>query len=149
MSWLYVEGLGEGTGTQRRLFRSPDRCLLLHSDASQEFKGRALSLFFSERGLESEGGTQQVYFLIDTAPTSTCRVSCGRDSGSYISSSITRMPYKDQVKCWHEGVLATEKKDLDSALKIFISIEDPSSKIWFNIGCIHLLREDFPRALQV
>ncbi|XP_075690902.1 NADPH oxidase activator 1 [Rhinoderma darwinii] len=58
------------------------------------------------------------------------------------------MPYKDLVKCWHEGVLAAEKKDLDSALKIFTSIEDPPSKIWFNIGCIHLLREDFLNALE-
>ncbi|XP_066436160.1 NADPH oxidase activator 1 [Eleutherodactylus coqui] len=58
------------------------------------------------------------------------------------------MPYKDLIKLWHEGVLAAEKKDLDAALKHFTSIDDPPAKIWFNIGCIHLQREDFPSALQ-
>ncbi|CAN2391835.1 Src homology 3 domains [Pristimantis euphronides] len=58
------------------------------------------------------------------------------------------MPYKDLVKLWHEGILAAEKKDLDSALMYFTSIEDPPSKIWFNIGCIHLLKGDFLSALQ-
>ncbi|XP_069603778.1 NADPH oxidase activator 1 [Ranitomeya imitator] len=58
------------------------------------------------------------------------------------------MPYKDLVKCWHQGVLATEKSDWDSALKSFTSIEDPPSKIWFNIGYIHVLRDDFLSALQ-
>ncbi|XP_056393713.1 NADPH oxidase activator 1 [Hyla sarda] len=58
------------------------------------------------------------------------------------------MHYKDLVKCWHEGVLAAEKKDLDAALKSFTSIEDPPSKIWFNIGCIHLQREDLLNAQQ-
>ncbi|XP_073496693.1 NADPH oxidase activator 1 isoform X2 [Phyllobates terribilis] len=58
------------------------------------------------------------------------------------------MPYKDLIKCWHQGVLATENKDWDSALKSFTSIEDPPSKIWFNIGYIHVLREDFLSALQ-
>ncbi|KAM4019083.1 NADPH oxidase activator 1 [Anomaloglossus baeobatrachus] len=58
------------------------------------------------------------------------------------------MPYKDLIKCWHQGVLAMEKKDWDSALKSFTSIEDPPSKIWFNVGYIHILREDFPSALQ-
>ncbi|XP_073412183.1 NADPH oxidase activator 1 isoform X2 [Dendrobates tinctorius] len=58
------------------------------------------------------------------------------------------MPYKDLIKCWHQGVLATEKKDWDSALKSFTSIEDPPSKIWFNIGYIHVLSEDFLSALQ-
>ncbi|KAM4696512.1 NADPH oxidase activator 1 [Rhinophrynus dorsalis] len=58
------------------------------------------------------------------------------------------MPYKDLVKCWHEGVLAAENKDFDSALKNFTCIEDPPSKICFNIGCIHLLRGDLQQALE-
>ncbi|XP_044162206.1 neutrophil cytosol factor 2-like [Bufo gargarizans] len=58
------------------------------------------------------------------------------------------MPYKDLVKCWHHGVLAAEKNDLDAALKNFTSMEDPPSKIWFNIASIHLLKEDFLSALQ-
>ncbi|KAM4662315.1 NADPH oxidase activator 1 [Discoglossus pictus] len=58
------------------------------------------------------------------------------------------MPYKDLIKCWHQGVLAAESKDLDLALKIFTGIEDPPSRIWFNIGCIHLMKEDLPNALE-
>ncbi|MEE6504833.1 hypothetical protein FKM82_005352 [Ascaphus truei] len=63
-------------------------------------------------------------------------------------SQKCRMPYKDVVKCWHEGVLAAEKKDFDLALKNFTSIEDPPSKIWFNIGCIHLLKGELQEALE-
>ncbi|XP_069842088.1 NADPH oxidase activator 1 [Dendropsophus ebraccatus] len=58
------------------------------------------------------------------------------------------MPYKDRVKCWHQGVLAADNKDLNAAMKNFTSIEDPPSKIWFNIGSIHLLRDDLLSALQ-
>ncbi|XP_075041512.1 NADPH oxidase activator 1 [Mixophyes fleayi] len=58
------------------------------------------------------------------------------------------MPYKDLVKCWHEGVLAAEKKDLDLALKNLTGIDDPPSKILFNIGCIYILRGDLENALQ-
>ncbi|XP_075435253.1 NADPH oxidase activator 1 isoform X2 [Ascaphus truei] len=63
-------------------------------------------------------------------------------------SQKCRMPYKDVVKFWHEGVLAAEKKDFDLALKNFTSIEDPPSKIWFNIGCIHLLKGELQEALE-
>ncbi|XP_063792305.1 NADPH oxidase activator 1 isoform X2 [Pseudophryne corroboree] len=58
------------------------------------------------------------------------------------------MPYKDLVKCWNEGVLAADQKDLDSALQHFTCIDDPPSKIWFNIGCIHILKGDLENALQ-
>ncbi|OCT66931.1 NADPH oxidase activator 1 [Xenopus laevis] len=58
------------------------------------------------------------------------------------------MPYKDLVRLWHEGIVAAEKKDYDLALKSFSFIEDPPAKIWFNVGCIHLLRGDFPQALE-
>ncbi|XP_053552171.1 NADPH oxidase activator 1 [Bombina bombina] len=57
------------------------------------------------------------------------------------------MPYKDLIKCWHEGVLAAEKKDFDLALKIFTGINDLPSKLWFNIGCIHLLKGELLQAL--
>ncbi|XP_075761955.1 NADPH oxidase activator 1 isoform X2 [Pelodiscus sinensis] len=58
------------------------------------------------------------------------------------------MAYRDLVRGWHEGTLATDKGDWDSALKIFSSIEEPSSRIYFNIGCVHLLTGNLEGALQ-
>ncbi|KAM8934348.1 NADPH oxidase activator 1 [Pelodytes ibericus] len=58
------------------------------------------------------------------------------------------MPYKDLIKSWHEGVLAADNKDYDLALKILRSIEDPTAKIWFNIGCIHLVKGELLQALE-
>ncbi|XP_073456078.1 NADPH oxidase activator 1 isoform X1 [Aquarana catesbeiana] len=58
------------------------------------------------------------------------------------------MPYKDLIKYWHEGVLAADNQNLDSALENFLSIEDPTSKIWFNIGCVQVLKGDLENALE-
>ncbi|XP_018412260.1 PREDICTED: LOW QUALITY PROTEIN: NADPH oxidase activator 1 [Nanorana parkeri] len=58
------------------------------------------------------------------------------------------MPYKDLIKYWHEGVLAVDNDNLDSALQNFLSIEDSTSKIWFNIGCVHVIKGDLENALE-
>nr|XP_056716041.1 NADPH oxidase activator 1 [Euleptes europaea] len=58
------------------------------------------------------------------------------------------MAYRDLVRDWHKGILALEEGDWASALQIFRSIETPSSKTEFNIGCIHLLRGDLEEALE-
>uniref|UniRef100_A0A8C4W9F9 NADPH oxidase activator 1 n=1 Tax=Gopherus evgoodei TaxID=1825980 RepID=A0A8C4W9F9_9SAUR len=58
------------------------------------------------------------------------------------------MAYRDLVRGWHEGILAMDKGDWDSALKIFSSIEEPSSRIYFNLGCVHLLTGNLEGALQ-
>ncbi|EMP28354.1 Neutrophil cytosol factor 2 [Chelonia mydas] len=58
------------------------------------------------------------------------------------------MAYRDLVRGWHEGILAMDKGDWDSALKIFSNIEEPSSRIYFNIGCVHLLTGNPEGALQ-
>ncbi|CAI9550440.1 unnamed protein product, partial [Staurois parvus] len=47
-----------------------------------------------------------------------------------------------------EGVLAADNHNLDSALESFLSIEDATSKIWFNIGCVHVLKGDLENALE-
>lgn len=59
------------------------------------------------------------------------------------------MAYRDLVRGWHEGVLAVDKGDWESALKIFSSIEEPSARICFNIGCVHLLTGNLEGAVQV
>ncbi|XP_077160935.1 NADPH oxidase activator 1 [Paroedura picta] len=58
------------------------------------------------------------------------------------------MAYRDLVRNWHKGILAVEEGDWALALKIFQSIERPTSKIAFNIGCIHLLKGDLAEALE-
>ncbi|XP_025058816.1 NADPH oxidase activator 1 isoform X1 [Alligator sinensis] len=58
------------------------------------------------------------------------------------------MAYRDLVRGWHEGVLAVDKGDWESALKIFSSIEEPSARICFNIGCVHLLTGNLEGAVQ-
>ncbi|XP_048368020.1 NADPH oxidase activator 1 isoform X3 [Sphaerodactylus townsendi] len=58
------------------------------------------------------------------------------------------MAYRDLVTNWHKGILALEEGNWASALKIFQSIETPSSKTEFNIGRIHLLRGDLAEALE-
>ncbi|XP_074145172.1 NADPH oxidase activator 1 isoform X2 [Sminthopsis crassicaudata] len=49
------------------------------------------------------------------------------------------MSYKDLVKSWHEAVQALDREDWGLALELFSGIEEPFSKICFNMGCVHLL----------
>ncbi|XP_072489214.1 NADPH oxidase activator 1 [Notamacropus eugenii] len=58
------------------------------------------------------------------------------------------MSYSDLVKGWHEAVQAVDRKDWDLALELFSRIEEPSSKICFNMGCVHLLTGNPEAALQ-
>lgn len=39
-----------------------------------------------------------------------------------------------------------DKKNLPEALRIFLAIKEPNSKIYFNIGCLHLLNKDLDAA---
>ncbi|XP_075038347.1 neutrophil cytosol factor 2 [Mixophyes fleayi] len=43
------------------------------------------------------------------------------------------------MRLWSEGVAAADKGDWIGALKSFNSITDPRAKIYFNIGCCHLV----------
>uniref|UniRef100_A0A672H1R2 SH3 domain-containing protein n=1 Tax=Salarias fasciatus TaxID=181472 RepID=A0A672H1R2_SALFA len=56
------------------------------------------------------------------------------------------MSFVDTLRQWDEGVTAFERQDLSEALKIFLSIEDPNSKIYFNMGCLQLLNQDLEAA---
>ncbi|XP_053329789.1 NADPH oxidase activator 1 [Spea bombifrons] len=59
-----------------------------------------------------------------------------------------KMPYRDLIQHWHEGVLAADQKDYDLALEKFRSIGDPPAKIWFNIGSLHLLKGELQQSLE-
>uniref|UniRef100_A0A8C8RRW7 Neutrophil cytosolic factor 2 n=1 Tax=Pelusios castaneus TaxID=367368 RepID=A0A8C8RRW7_9SAUR len=49
------------------------------------------------------------------------------------------MSLADTIRLWNEGVCATDRKDWATALDAFTSVQNPSAKLCFNIGCIHLI----------
>lgn len=61
----------------------------------------------------------------------------------------TAMSFVDTLRLWDEAVTCVDKEDLSEALRIFLSIEEPNSKICFNMGCLHLLKEDLDAAEKV
>ncbi|CAL1596603.1 unnamed protein product [Knipowitschia caucasica] len=56
------------------------------------------------------------------------------------------MSFVDTLRQWDEAVTFVDEKNLPEALRIFLAIEEPNSKIYFNIGCLHLLNSDFDAA---
>ncbi|XP_048338446.1 neutrophil cytosol factor 2 [Sphaerodactylus townsendi] len=58
------------------------------------------------------------------------------------------MSLAETIRLWNEGVSAADSKDWTAALGAFTSIQNPPSKICFNIGCIHLRMGNLVEALQ-
>ncbi|KAM5202949.1 neutrophil cytosol factor 2 [Hipposideros larvatus] len=56
------------------------------------------------------------------------------------------MSLAEAISLWNEGVLAVDKKDWKGALDAFTAIQDPHSRICFNIGCLHTILENMPEA---
>ncbi|CAN9506486.1 unnamed protein product [Ophioblennius macclurei] len=56
------------------------------------------------------------------------------------------MSFVDTLRQWDEAVTSFERQDLSEALRIFLSIKEPNSKIFFNIGCLYLLNQDLEDA---
>ncbi|XP_005083776.1 NADPH oxidase activator 1 isoform X2 [Mesocricetus auratus] len=54
----------------------------------------------------------------------------------------------DQVRDWHHGVLAVAREDLERALCLFSAVREPPAKIYFNMGCVHLMAGDPEAALR-
>ncbi|XP_028628761.1 NADPH oxidase activator 1 isoform X4 [Grammomys surdaster] len=54
----------------------------------------------------------------------------------------------DQIRDWHRGVLAVAREDWDSALCFFSDVREPLAKMYFNIGCVHLMAGDPEAAVQ-
>lgn len=59
------------------------------------------------------------------------------------------MSFVSTLRQWDEAVACVEKKDVDSGLRIFLGIEEKTSKINFNIGCLHLNNNDLDAAEKV
>lgn len=55
----------------------------------------------------------------------------------------------DQVRDWHQGVLAVASKDWDRALCLFSDVQEPKAKMYFNMGCVRLMAGDPEAALRV
>ncbi|XP_045839647.1 neutrophil cytosol factor 2 [Meles meles] len=56
------------------------------------------------------------------------------------------MSLAEAISLWNEGVLAADKKDWKGALDAFTAVQDPHSRICFNIGCMHTILENLPEA---
>uniref|UniRef100_A0A8C6SU87 Neutrophil cytosolic factor 2 n=1 Tax=Neogobius melanostomus TaxID=47308 RepID=A0A8C6SU87_9GOBI len=56
------------------------------------------------------------------------------------------MSFLDTLRQWDEAVTCVDKKNQPEALRIFLAIAEPNSKIYFNIGCLHLLDKDLDAA---
>ncbi|XP_028937158.1 neutrophil cytosol factor 2 [Ornithorhynchus anatinus] len=58
------------------------------------------------------------------------------------------MSLAEAIRLWNEGVIAADKKDWKGALDAFTAVQDPHSRICFNIGCIHLILKNLPEAKE-
>uniref|UniRef100_A0A8C4NSR6 Neutrophil cytosolic factor 2 n=1 Tax=Dicentrarchus labrax TaxID=13489 RepID=A0A8C4NSR6_DICLA len=56
------------------------------------------------------------------------------------------MSFLDTLRQWDEAVTCVDRQDLSEALRIFLSIQEPNSKICFDMGCLHLLNQDLDAA---
>uniref|UniRef100_A0A6Q2WVQ3 SH3 domain-containing protein n=1 Tax=Esox lucius TaxID=8010 RepID=A0A6Q2WVQ3_ESOLU len=56
------------------------------------------------------------------------------------------MSFVNTLKQWDESVACFERGDSTAALETFIDIQEKNSKIFFNIGCIHLINKDLDEA---
>lgn len=59
------------------------------------------------------------------------------------------MSFLDTLRQWDKAVTFVDRQDLPEALSIFLSIQEPNSKIYFDIGCLHLLNQDLDAAEKV
>ncbi|XP_034067980.1 neutrophil cytosol factor 2 [Gymnodraco acuticeps] len=56
------------------------------------------------------------------------------------------MSFVATLRQWDMAITCVDRQDLSEALKIFLSIQDPNSKISFDIGCLHFLNKDLDAA---
>ena len=59
------------------------------------------------------------------------------------------MSLAEAISLWNDGVLAADKKDWKGALDAFSAIQDPHSRICFNMGCIYTILENLEAAEKV
>ena len=62
---------------------------------------------------------------------------------------MDKLTHKDVIAVWYDGVQEFDKGDISSALQTFLTIDDASAKILFNIGHIEMTQYKFEEAEQV
>lgn len=62
---------------------------------------------------------------------------------------VGSMSFVSTLRQWDEAVACVEQRDPDSALRIFLNIEEKNSKIAFNIGCLYLNNSELDEAEKV
>nr|XP_009503517.1 PREDICTED: neutrophil cytosol factor 2 isoform X3 [Phalacrocorax carbo] len=58
------------------------------------------------------------------------------------------MSLVETIRLWQEGVCAADGKEWRAALAAFTAVQNPSAKICFNIGCVHLVLGKLAEAEQ-
>ncbi|XP_045153924.1 neutrophil cytosol factor 2 [Echinops telfairi] len=56
------------------------------------------------------------------------------------------MSLAEAIRLWNEGVRAADQRDWKGALDAFAAVQDPHSRICFNMGCVHTILNDMPAA---
>ncbi|XP_051910811.1 neutrophil cytosol factor 2 isoform X2 [Hippocampus zosterae] len=56
------------------------------------------------------------------------------------------MSFLDTLRQWDDAITCVDRSDLTEALRIFLDIQEPNSKICFNIGCLQLLNQNLDAA---
>ncbi|XP_077410213.1 neutrophil cytosol factor 2 isoform X2 [Vanacampus margaritifer] len=56
------------------------------------------------------------------------------------------MSFLDTLRQWDDAIACVDRNDLTEALRIFLAIHQPNSKICFNIGCLQLLNQNLDAA---
>ncbi|KAJ8279352.1 hypothetical protein COCON_G00064180 [Conger conger] len=56
------------------------------------------------------------------------------------------MSFVNTIRQWDEGVAFADRGDWATALRVLLDIQDSNSKIFFNIGCLHLINQELDEA---
>lgn len=64
-------------------------------------------------------------------------------------STVYSMSFLNTLRQWDQAVACVEQGDVETALGTFVDICEKNSKISFNIGCLHLAKDDFEAAEKV
>ena len=70
-------------------------------------------------------------------------------AGDPAPRSHRAMSLVETIRLWQEGVCAADGKGWRAALDAFTAVQNPSAKICFNIGCIHLVLGKLAEAEEV
>lgn len=59
------------------------------------------------------------------------------------------MTFVETLRQWDQAVSLAEQQDFVEALRVFLAIQEPNSKIYFDIGCLYIQKQDLEAAEKV